>query len=530
MAEPMASLAYEKRLRRRHAVERRFRAYGMVATGFVLMMLFTLLASIIVLAKGAFWHNDLILELTPTAERLLVQDETNRRDIATNVAAFDGLVRDSLIDLLQPPLESEQARREMAGLFTRLAVLPIAEKVAADTSRLGRTEAYEVALADDLDLYLKGRVTAETIRPWPDGVDLQVMGEGTDPDLYTAVAAGAFAPLLARMTSRFGRAIGEEAAPTVLIETGSTVLKLVSLTETEVVAVRLAGRGLTASGVRARPQMRFRILWAPASDRSVSDLQIAFVRSLKSSGVVQSRFNTRLFTSTDSTYPELAGTLAALMGSLFTMLVTALVSIPIGIMAALYLQEFAPRNKTTRFIEVNINNLAGVPSIVFGLLGAVVFLNFFGLPRSAPLVGGLVLALLTLPTIIIASRAALNAVPQDIRDAALSVGASRMQTVIHHVLPLAGPGILTGAIIGMARAFGETAPLLLIGMVAFVAEVPAGVTDEATTLPVLIYKWSTGAERAWEPLTAATIVILLLFMVLINAGAVYLRQRFEKRW
>ncbi|MEO0786873.1 MAG: phosphate ABC transporter permease PstA, partial [Pseudomonadota bacterium] len=257
---------------------------------------------------------------------------------------------------------------------------------------------------------------------------------------------------------------------------------------------------------------------------------IAWTLALQDDGRVSRGINWALLSNADSTYPEIAGVLAAIVGSLFTMLITAMIAIPIGISAALYLEEYAPKNRLTDLIEVNINNLAAVPSIVFGLLGAAVFLNFLALPRSAPLVGGLVLGLLTLPTVIIASRAALRAVPPSIRSAALGVGASKTQTVLHHVLPLAAPGIMTGAIIGMARALGETAPLLLIGMVAFVAEVPSGPTDEATALPVLIFKWSTGAERAWEPNTAAAIVVLLTFMVLMNALAVFVRRRFERRW
>jgi phosphate transport system permease protein len=219
-----------------------------------------------------------------------------------------------------------------------------------------------------------------------------------------------------------------------------------------------------------------------------------------------------------------------LFGSIFTMLITAIFALPVGILAAVYLEEFARNTVLTRVIEVNINNLAAVPSIIFGLLGAAVFLNTFGLPRSAPLVGGLVLGLLVLPTIIIASRAALRSVPPSVRDAALGLGASPNQAVFHHVLPLAAPGILTGAIIAMARALGETAPLLLIGMVAFVSEVPASPNDEATVLPVLIYKWFSGAERAWEPMTAAVILILLVVLVAMNLIAVLVRRRFERRW
>ena len=264
-------------------------------------------------------------------------------------------------------------------------------------------------------------------------------------------------------------------------------------------------------------------------NRKVSNRQIAYTMLLKQRGMIEKRFNQTLFTNSDSTYPELAGTAAALIGSLFTMLITALFAIPVGIFAAVYLEEFAKKSIITNIIEVNINNLAAVPSIIFGLLGAAVFLNTLGLPRSVPLVGGLVLGLLVLPTIIIASRAALQSVPPSVRDAALGLGASHSQAVFHHVLPLAAPGILTGAIIAMARALGETAPLLLIGMVAFISEVPRAPNDEATVLPVLIYKWFSGAERAWEPMTAAVIIILLTILVAMNLVAVLLRRRFERR-
>ncbi len=240
--------------------------------------------------------------------------------------------------------------------------------------------------------------------------------------------------------------------------------------------------------------------------------------------------NTVFWKSGDSREPELAGFWGAIVGSFFTLLVTLALSFPVGVLAAIYLEEFAPKNRWTDFVEVNINNLAAVPSIVFGLLGLAVFLNFFGLPRSAPLVGGIVLSLMTLPTIIIASRAALKAVPPSIREAALGVGASKHQVVTHHVLPLAMPGILTGTIIGMAQALGETAPLLMIGMVAFIVNVPGGITDPSTVMPVQIYLWADSPERAFVARTSAGIMALLGFLVLMNALAVILRKRFERRW
>jgi phosphate transport system permease protein len=268
----------------------------------------------------------------------------------------------------------------------------------------------------------------------------------------------------------------------------------------------------------------------PESERTLNDRQIAWVDDLVKEGQVEKRFNVDFFTSGDSREPELAGIWGAVVGSFLTLLITLVLSFPIGIAAAIYLEEFASKNRWTDLIEVNINNLAAVPSIVFGLLGLAVFLNFFGLPRSAPLVGGLVLTLMTLPTIIIASRASLQSVPPSIREAALGIGASKMQMVFHHVLPLAMPGMLTGTIIGMARALGETAPLLMIGMVAFIVDIPGGFTDPATALPVQIYLWADSPERAFTERTSAATLVLLAFLITMNAMAVYLRKRFERRW
>jgi len=269
---------------------------------------------------------------------------------------------------------------------------------------------------------------------------------------------------------------------------------------------------------------------AKEGDRQLKDKQIAWIDSLAKEGRIEKRFNTVLFTAGDSRDPELAGIGGAAMGSIYTLLVTLILSFPIGVAAAVYLEEFAPRNRWTDLIEVNINNLAAVPSIVFGLLGLAVFINFFGMPRSAPVVGGLVLTLMTLPTIIIASRAALKSVPPSIREAALGVGASPMQTIMYHVLPLSMPGMLTGTIIGMAQALGETAPLLMIGMVAFIVDIPQGIFDPSTVLPVQIYLWADSPERAFVERTSAAIMILLGFLILMNALAVILRKRFERRW
>ncbi len=268
----------------------------------------------------------------------------------------------------------------------------------------------------------------------------------------------------------------------------------------------------------------------PESDRRVNDLQLGWLEMLEAAGRVDRQFNALFFTSGDSRDPELAGIWSATVGSFFMLLVTLVLSFPLGVATAIYLEEFAPRNRWTDLIEVNINNLAAVPSIVFGLLGLALFINVFGLPRSAPLVGGLVLSLMTLPVVIIAGRAALLAVPPSIREAALGLGASKMQMVVHHVLPLAMPGMLTGTIIGMARALGESAPLLMIGMVAFIVDIPQSPADPSTALPVQIYLWADSPERAFVERTSAAILVLLLFLLVMNAGAIILRNRFERRY
>ncbi|MBB3384782.1 phosphate transport system permease protein [Rhizobium sp. BK609] len=265
-------------------------------------------------------------------------------------------------------------------------------------------------------------------------------------------------------------------------------------------------------------------------DRKISDRQVAWMKQLSESGALYKAFNSGLFLSGNSSRPEAAGLGVALIGSFYLMLTVLVLALPVGVAASIYLEEFASKNRLTDLIEVNINNLAAVPSIVYGLLGLSVFINIMGLPRSASLVGGLVLSLMTLPMIIIATRSALRAVPPSIRSAALGLGASRMQVVFHHVLPLAMPGILTGTILGLAHALGETAPLLLIGMVAFVANYPASPLDPSTALPVQIYMWASEAERAFVERTSGAIIVLLFFLVAMNIGAILLRRRFERRW
>ena len=264
--------------------------------------------------------------------------------------------------------------------------------------------------------------------------------------------------------------------------------------------------------------------------RVLNDFQLGLLDRWTAEGRRSSSFNHRFFTNGDSRSPELAGLGGAIAGSFWTLMVCLILSFPMGVAAAIYLEEYAPKNRLTEIIEVNINNLAAVPSIIFGLLGLAVILNFFGLPRSTPLVGGIVLSLMTLPTIIIACRASLKAVPPSIREGALAMGASKMQTILHHVLPLAMPGTLTGTIIGLAQALGETAPLLMIGMFAFVVDSPAGPLESATALPVQVYLWAESSERGYVELTAAGIMMILIFMALMNSFAIILRKKFERRW
>jgi|TARA_B100001741_G_scaffold29206_1_gene20942 phosphate transport system permease protein len=268
----------------------------------------------------------------------------------------------------------------------------------------------------------------------------------------------------------------------------------------------------------------------PEDDRPLNNIQISWIKHMVDNDMINRTFNSNLFTKGDSRNAEEAGILGALMGSFFALLICLFISFPLGVMASVYLEEFAPKNRLTDVIEVNINNLAAVPSIVFGLLGLAIFLNVFNLPRSSPLAGGLVLALMTLPTIIISSRAAIKAVPPSIREAAMGLGASKMQSVTHHVLPLAMPGMLTGTIIGLAQALGETAPLLMMGMVAFIVDVPQSITDPATVLPAQIFLWSDQPERGFEEKTAAAIMVLLGFLLTMNALAVFLRNKFERKW
>jgi phosphate transport system permease protein len=420
-----------RRLRRRHAAERRFQIYGVLAIGVAIVTLGGLLYSIASKGYSAFVQTQVLLDVhfdTAVLGDLADLDEEARRR-ALRSADFGALTRLALQREF-PEVSGRRDVRRLQALVSTGARSVLRDRLEAEPELLGKTASLWVPADDEVDMLMKGAISRDV----------------------------------------------------------------------------------------------------PESERRITDQQIAWLDALEGSGRVRTAFNTTFLTAGDSREPELAGVWGAVVGSFMTLVVTLVVSFPLGVFAAIYLEEFATRNRWNDLIEVNINNLAAVPSIVFGLLGLAVFLNLMNLPRSAPVVGGLTLALMTLPTIIIAGRSAIQAVPPSIRKAAQGVGASPLQVVAHHVLPLALPGILTGTIIGMARALGETAPLLMIGMVAFIVDVPGSMTDAATALPVQVFLWADSPERGFVEKVSGAIIVLLTFLLVMNAGAIVLRQKFEKRW
>jgi phosphate transport system permease protein len=468
-----------------------------------------------------------------------------------------------------PGIEGRTAKKQLNDILSSGAADELRQEVVANPSLVGGTVKSRLLLSDNADLHLKGTETAITVMSGTRGIATVT---GTSGEVKVLTGANDFAETLVAIKAelekraavltkeadalersgregvavRVGqlRAEAKELAdrygkpgvaetldarlPSRLVAINGGLIKLTKLSNVEASGDTLLP--LTSTDEAKPGSWELVTYETPEANRNIGDRTIAILERLKAEGKIERSINTLFFTSGDSREPELAGIRGALMGSLLTLLVTLGSCLPIGVMAAIYLEEFAPKNQFTDFVEININNLAAVPSIVFGLLGLAVFLNFFGLPRSAPLVGGFVLALLVLPTIIIAARAALKAVPPSIREAALGVGASKQQAIFHHVLPLAMPGVMTGTIIGMAHALGETAPLLLIGMIAFIVDVPASLTEAATVLPVQIYLWSDLPEPAFQSKTAAAIIVLLVFLFAMNGTAIWLRKKFERRW
>lgn len=565
----------QSRLRKRYAAEARFRFYGLAAVGLAGLFLVFLLSDIVRKGYPAFFESRLVLTVTPQLDQVSTNGQANAEGLQGGDYAAP--LRDAL-QALFPDVTSRQDRRRLFfEVLSGGAASDLRRQVMANPSLVGQPVTFEALFDDAVDMYLKGYTTARderrgrgplTVSATTGEVtlssaandfaaalavvkadlrrDAQALNAEADRvargiallpenDARRATAQQSVDTLRSRASALLARADATSAAealdettPSLLVSLNSGIVKVTSLA-----AGTASGRVLTtlsSANPAAEGAWTVLTLDQPESARRITDQQIAWVEKLRADGKVSQGFAWRFFTSGDSREPELAGLIGGMVGSALTMLVTLILCLPIGVGAAIYLEEFAPKNRITDIIEVNINNLAAVPSIVFGLLGLAMFLNFFGLPRSAPLVGGLVLALLVLPTIIIASRAALKAVPPSIREAALGVGASHQQAVFHHVLPLAMPGILTGTIIGMAHALGETAPLLLIGMVAFIVDVPQSINQAATVLPVQIYLWSDLPEPAFQAKTAGAIIVLLGFLFIMNGLAIVLRKRFERRW
>ncbi len=581
----------DENVRKRYGKERRFRLYGIAAVSSAIAMLGVLMFTIIGSGFSAFFQHEIALNVDIDADRLGIGSARDGDTLGK--APYLRVVREALKTDF-PGVKDRQERRTLYGLVSSGADFSVRDTVLQDPSVVGTTQTVWVKASDDIDTFMKGQMTAieswaptgtatptgtsgevrvsvttdafagiiADVKGWLKSLADERQGEVEElraiieqqKEYLTRLRANGGASQLADRTAQ-SIAVGENALKKLIVEAdglraratspgGSESLNpqlpsyLVSINGglvkiEQVSGSEISGKTLLPLDSKADTSSgdwQIVSYVTSESDRRVKDQEIAGISALEREGRMENRFNWSFFQTGDNREPEQAGILGALVGSLFTLIITLLISFPIGVLAAIYLEEFAPKNRWTDIIEVNINNLAAVPSIVFGLLGLAVFLNVFGLPRSAPVVGGMVLALMTLPTIIIAARAALKSVPPSIRQAALGMGASRLQTVTHHVLPLAMPGILTGTIIGTAQALGEAAPLLMIGMVAFIVDVPGGFTDPATVMPVQIYLWADSPERAFVAKTSAAIMVLLAFLILMNALAVLLRKRFKRRW
>ncbi len=577
------SVESAQRLKKRKSAQMRLQAYGIAAIMLAGAALFVLMWSVVSKASGAFSETYITLPITLEIADI---DPGKTGDPAIIGRANFGGIAKNMLKTTFPFVRARKDKRQMYDVISAGAAFELRQMVLAKPSLIGQTIDFRFLASDIADLYLKnsyGKLAlhphqgALTITPAGKSVNItssaadftfvltRVKADLLDKAAFTRNQAAlqengrivfeqraaasedneikaahlaeaskrgserdrliAIAQDLELRATQNGTEILDKSAPSVLLRIGRAWIKF-----TEISAQGGVGKVIGTLDPAKLPDWQLFVHETPEALRKVSDLQVILIENLQSDGLIETKFNTRFFSAGDSREPELAGIWGAAAGSFWTMLVTILLAFPIGVMAAIYLEEFAKKNIWNTFVEVNINNLAAVPSIVFGLLGLSIFLGFFGVPRSAPLAGGIVLAVMTLPTIIIAARASMAAVPPSIRDAALGIGASKLQTAFHHVLPLSMPGILTGTIIGMARALGETAPLIMIGMVAFIVDVPKGIMDSATVLPVQIYRWSDFPERAFEARTSAAILVLLVFLIVMNGLAVFLRKRFERRW
>ncbi len=594
-----------RRVKSRHWAEFRLKAYGILAISLAAIALAILMYTIVVKAFGVRYEYYVSLEVQIEAEEREIATMTDG-NTATKADLKDP-IRNGLRDAAETDIRGRSAR-PLYDLVSKFEGYELSDVVEANPELLGESYHYEALLDDDVQLYFMDQF-GKLLDAGTQG-DLQISAGPEEGQVLISVAPTAFsearrlvrldrgaeARVLRRIARDQNRAAEETLAlledtedptererltgliagfeaqrdlrngaadqalrratdpqsaltlqphdPSVFIRANKGWIKIVQLGPERLVGEIVEppdGLGTVAAG-----SWSGLVFERPEGTRQINDRQLIWLEQFRLQDRIVTHFNWDLLQNSDSASAEIAGIWGALIGSFWTMMITFLLVFPVGVMASIYLEEFAPKNRLTNFIEVNINNLAAVPSIVFGLLGLTVLLTgvslfgfnlFDGLlkafaedPRSTPLAGGVVLALMSLPTIIIAARASIKAVPPSIRDAALGLGASKLQTSTQHVLPLAMPGIMTGSIIAMAQALGETAPLIIIGMNSFIQETPSDPLDKANVLPSLIYLWNNNSERLFEGKTAVAITVLLLFLILMNALAVILRKRFERRW
>ena len=526
-----------RRVRRRYAADRRLQAYGVIAIALAVGLLGVLITSLVRTGYPAFIQTKVELPIYIDPAKVDPQDPGSGN--------YRALVREA-VDKAVPGIPDDQ-KRSIGKILSSDAAYIVRDYVVAHPDVIGKTITLPIAVSDPYDQLYKGVIPKEmdalnwTQVGWFERLEnrgLVVEHDGrkslkldvyVDPEFVEAgpPPSGDFAVLAQSSLKAYLPRIRDMSLVEMLAEDAPEAIGARVAADPAIIGktVQIFFPLSPHYAVLAKGETP-KIL----NPRFSKDQLKAF-DTLEEKGLLRTPLNWELFFNADSRFPERAGLAGAITGSFYALLVCFLLSFPIGIAAAVYLEEFAPKNRFTDLIEVNINNLAAVPSVVFGLLGLAVFLGFFGLPRSAPLVGGMVLSLMTLPTIIITTRAALKAVPPSIREAALGVGASKHQVMMHHVLPLALPGILTGTIIGMAQALGETAPLLLIGMNAFIPSVEnMGILEPATSLPTQIFSWADSPERGFVSRTSAAILVLLGFLVMMNIIAITLRQMFQRKW
>ena len=537
-----ASEASTRRLKKRYGANRRLQFYGLFAIALAIGLLGTLVSSLVVEGYKAFYQSKVALNIR--LDPALI-DPSNLRE------ANYRRIFNTAIEQYFPEVTTSAEKRQLSDIFSNESRYALRDYVVANPEQVGQTVKLKVSLSDPFDQLEKGVIPryVEALGATEKSRFEYLVNRGliegrgadavlklnlfVDPQRVNAadIGAGNFREIIADGLLAVLRTpdLVERVLATMMRADVADVLKAHVLANPASVGQVLENFKLPLS--KAYGTLASGETPMVFNGRFASEKQFDWLDRLKTQGLISYPFASELFVNPTSRFPELAGLAGAIAGSFYALMVCFLISFPLGIAAAVYLEEFAPKNRWTDLIEVNINNLAAVPSVVFGLLGLAVFLNTFGLPRSVPLVGGMVLALITLPTIIITTRAALKAVPPSIREAALGVGASRHQVVMHHVLPLAMPGILTGVIIGLAHALGETAPLLLIGMNAFIPSIEnIGLLEPATALPTQIYAWADSPERGFVARTSAAILVLLGFLVLMNGIAIFLRQRFEQKW